>query len=56
MSSFTLTQDQYVQCDFPHLLVLDNPLTPNSLRLANLEEVATAPQGFPTPYNGVEND
>ena len=52
--SSALTQGRYVQCDFPHPLTLDNPLTPNSLRLANPAEVTTAPQGLPPPYNGVE--
>ncbi len=56
MSSFTLMRDQSLKCDFPHLPFLDNPLIQNSLRLANPAEATTAPQGFPTPYNGVEND
>ena len=54
--SSALTQGRYVQCDFPHPPVLDNQLTPNSLRLASPEEVTTVPQGLPTPYNGVENE
>lgn len=56
MSSLTIAQDPRVQCDFPHPPAFDNPLTPNSLRLANPEEVTTVPQGLSTPYNGVEND